>query len=171
MPRASILSLICCLSVALSSHTMAREPAAPTPVQDADTVAQITDLVMRYAVHRDAGEAQAYADLFTEDAHLSILGQNYIGRPAILARMRSAEPQTSMHLMGTIMITVESAERARGVSYAEVYIEPAAEGDEPVLTEGFAAIGIYHDRYRKTAQGWKIEARRFEPKLERATTP
>ena len=65
MPRAIILSLICCLSVALSSHTMAREPAAPTPVQDADAVAQITDLVMRYAVHRDAGEAQAYADLFT----------------------------------------------------------------------------------------------------------
>jgi hypothetical protein len=132
---------------------------------DADAERACTRLVMDYAVYRDAGNAEAYADLFTENGSLSLLGQTFNGRTAILERMRSAPPQISMHLMSTVRIYPESATRARGVSYAEVYVEGA--GEAPSKTDGFLAIGRYHDRFEKTEAGWKIAERRFERVLVR----
>ena len=133
---------------------------------DEAAVRACTQLVMDYAVHRDNGNAEAYAALFAKNASLSLLGDSWQGREAILERMRTAPAQTSLHLMSTVRIQVESPDRATGVSYAEVYIEPA--GELPLATQGFAAIGRYHDRFERTDEGWRIAERRFERVLVRS---
>ncbi len=148
-------TLPCLLFVLLSGFASA----------DNDIERECTRLIMDYAVYRDAGDAEAYANLFTENGSLSLLGQTFSSRAAILERMRTAPPQTSMHLMSTVRIFPESATRARGVSYAEVYVEGA--GEAPAKTGGFLAIGRYHDRFEKTEAGWKIAERRFERVLVR----
>ncbi len=118
-------------------------------------------LVHAYAVHRDRLDAAAFGDLFSEDATLSVLGSTFTGRAEIMQRLLDADPAVmSHHHMSTVLITAQSTDKASGVSYATVYIAPAA-GAKPAEVEGFTAVGEYHDRFVKTSDGWKIAAREF----------
>lgn len=125
-------------------------------------------LVLDYAWYRDHPDADRYAALFTEDAELSILGETYRGRPSIRQRLQSASGRT-VHLMSGIRIDQDSATSARGTSYVTVYTTPA--GDGPHDVKGFAAIGEYHDEFRKTAEGWQIARRTLVVRLRDASVP
>ena len=123
-------------------------------------------LVHGYALHRDRLAADAYANLFTEDATLHVLGQTYAGRAAIKQRLiDTPKSPISQHLMHSVLINLESQDEATGVSYVTVYLAPVTSSRLATAT-GFAAIGQYVDRFRRTEQGWKIAERRFVPQLE-----
>ena len=133
------------------------------PVKE-DIEAACTDLVRDYAYHRDRLDAAEVANLFTEDAKMSVLGQEFDGRGAIERRMLDGKGgPVTRHLMSTIRIFPESADRATGVSYVTVYISPRRDGDGPLPVEGFGGIGEYHDVFERTSDGWKIAARTFVP--------
>ena len=157
-------SLIALILLSTPLLAMGEQTAERMAAEDAERAC--TRLIMDYAVYRDAGEARRYADLFTENGSLSLLGQTWQGRDAIYERMVNAEPQRSVHLMSTVRVYPESQTTARGVSYAEVYIEGETDSG-PVETAGFMAIGRYIDRFERTPEGWKIAERRFERLLVR----
>jgi len=129
---------------------------------DADVERACGNLVLDYAYHRDRMDGAALANLFTEAGVLSVLGETYQGRSAIRARLENdREAPLSRHLMSTQRIFVDGPDRARGVSYATVYLAPRGELPRPV--EGFAGIGEYHDEFVRTPDGWKIGKREFVP--------
>ena len=121
-----------------------------------------TDLVLDYAFYRDRMDADPFANLFAEDAVLTVLGEVYTGRKAI--RQRLVEGQNgpvTRHMMSTIRIFVQDENTASGVSYVTVYGAPG--GEFPIKVEGFMGLGEYHDKFVRTTDGWKISRRTFVP--------
>ena len=119
-----------------------------------------TDLVLDYAYYRDRPDADAFADVFAEDAVLIVLDQEFVGRDAIAARLRDADSgPVYRHMMSTIRIFPAGDDKASGVSYVAVYSAPA--GDLPRPLGQPLAIGEYHDQFAHTPAGWKIQRREF----------
>ena len=121
-----------------------------------------TDLVLDYAYYRDLLAADTVAELFTEDAQMLVLGDEFVGRDAIRARLEAGRTgPLYRHLMSTIRIFVDSADHARGVSYVTVHAAPP--GDLPRPLGQPVGVGEYHDEFVRTADGWKIKRREFVP--------
>jgi ketosteroid isomerase-like protein len=119
------------------------------------------NLVLDYAVFRDRQDAASYANLFAEDAELSVLDDRFVGRTAIHQRLiESRGKETTRHLMSTIRISVEDEDNATGISYVRIYASPA--GELP-MAAAQKVVGEYHDRFERTADGWKISRREFVP--------
>jgi uncharacterized protein (TIGR02246 family) len=119
-----------------------------------------TNLVLDYAYFRDRPDAEGVANLFTEDAQLTVLGQTFVGRAAIAKRIRhAADGPVFRHMMSTIRIFPDDETHAHGVSYVAVYTAPAGPLPRPLHQP--AAVGEYHDRFVLTESGWKIARREF----------
>ena len=118
------------------------------------------DLVLDYAYYRDRPDPEGVAAVFTEDAKLEVLGQTFIGRDKIQARIEAGRGgPVFRHMMSTIRIFPENQNQASGVSYVTVYSAPPGEG--PRSISNVAAVGEYHDRFVRTEDGWKIAERKF----------
>lgn len=147
-------------------------------------IAEITNLFGRYTQSLDHGEAEAWADCFTEDgvflrpranAAVGVGASHAVGRAAIAGVARNA------HLEGkalrrrwtgnTHISPGPSAEEAFARSSLLVFL--VSEGSQPVAP-ALAGSGTYFDRLRKTADGWRIAVRALildggtpDPELER----
>jgi hypothetical protein len=126
--------------------------------------------VLDYAYYRDRPDAQAVANLFTEDAVLQVLGREYAGREAIHERIVAGTGgPVFRHMMSTIRIFPIDADLATGVSYVTVYSAPR--GDGPVPVDSFAAVGEYHDEFVRAGADCKIKRRVFVPVFLPPATP
>jgi len=115
-----------------------------------------SNLVTDYAYHRDQFNAEEFANLFTEDASLTVVSQTWVGRDNIEQRIEGLKTgSTIRHEMSTIRIVPVDENHATGVSYATIYSAPAGE----TSVSGFALMGEYHDEFVRTAEGWKISKR------------
>jgi uncharacterized protein (TIGR02246 family) len=115
-----------------------------------------TNLVYGYAYHRDQFNADEFANLFTENASLTVVGQTWVGREDIRQRIEGLKTGSSIrHEMSTIRIVPVDDDHATGVSYATIYSAPAGE----YSVSGFVLMGEYHDDFVRTAEGWKISKR------------
>ncbi len=118
-----------------------------------------TALVIDYAHHRDNFNANAFADLFTEDGVLIIGESRWVGRDAIRARIEALDNRTTIrHYMSSIRINPIDVDHATGVSYAVIYSAPSGSTE----ITGPALIGDYIDRYVRTEDGWKIAHRELK---------
>jgi uncharacterized protein (TIGR02246 family) len=130
--------------------------ASTTSFAAEDVYRACSNLVTDYAYHRDQFNATEFADLFTEDASLTVVNQTWVGRTDIGQRIEELKTgSTIRHEMSTIRIVPVDDYHATGVSYATIYA--AAAGETSV--SGFALMGEYHDEFVRTAQGWKISKR------------
>lgn len=133
---------------------------ACTAVATADVRQACEDLVLDYAYYRDRPDADGVAELFTEDAKLTVLGETWTGRQAIHERIVAGmQGPRFRHMMSTIRIFPVDANSATGVSYVTVYTSPPGDGPQPV--NGFAGLGEYHDKFVRTEAGWRIAERTF----------
>ena len=115
-----------------------------------------SNLVTDYAYHRDQFNAKEFANLFTEDASLTVVNQTWEGRNEIEKRIEGLKTgSTIRHEMSTIRIVPIDADHATGVSYATIYSAPAGE----TTVKGFALMGEYHDEFVRTPEGWKFSKR------------
>jgi ketosteroid isomerase-like protein len=116
---------------------------------------------MLYANNIDAGDGDGFADLFTEDGTLELGPVHLEGQVAIRKFANAREDgQVSSHVFSNIVINVESADAATGVTYLVLYKGKSA-GDKPIMpVPGPAMVGHYEDRFQKTTEGWKIAERR-----------
>ena len=150
-------SLLCALTTAQAS--------APAESATERIKRACENLVMDYARHRDQAQGAALAQLFTEDAELSVNGETFIGRKALLTRFAAPATHRFRHMMSNVHITVTGHKQAIGVSYALIFVGPIDKQnpDAPITVSNFVAMGEYQDTFVLTDAGWRIASRRFVP--------
>jgi len=122
--------------------------------------ADCTRLAIAYAVLVDAWRNDEFAALFADDAELVVPRGTYRGPAAIKAAMDARDRSfVSRHVITTVLVTVESPTTASGMAYLTHYKGAPPAGKSVVQGATPSAVGTYHDRYVKTAQGWRIARR------------
>lgn len=96
-----------------------------------------SNLVTDYAIHRDQFNAKEFANLFTEDASLTVVSQTWVGRAEIEQRIEGLKTgSTIRHEMSTIRIVPIDADHATGVSYATIYSAPGRDVGARLCPDG-----------------------------------
>jgi 3-phenylpropionate/cinnamic acid dioxygenase small subunit len=122
---------------------------------------QIHDVLVRYAEGIDRRDFEAVASCFMTDARASYGGRNIgPGMETIVEFLRHGVDSSlaSTHLVGNVQIEVDN-DRATSVSatIAVHVVERAGDGTR-VLIRGLR----YHDRLRRSKDGWRIAERVHE---------
>ena len=107
-------------------------------------------LILDFAYFSDHREYTSLGALFTVDGSMTRPSGNILaGREAIVKSYQSTPAdRVTRHVCTNIRIVVESADRARAVTYAVVY-----------SNNGNPRIGEFGDQFQRTAEGWRITAR------------
>ena len=146
-------------------------PAGPSSAQDMDELMRINAIVTAcerlehdYAIYRDRGNAEAFANLFTEDGEWGRPTTVIKGREAIREYIESSSggpPEAHLQLQTTIQITPIDETTATGISYALVLEAPIPEEGLPATVVGFQVASESRSTYKLTDDGWKIETREY----------
>lgn len=129
-------------------------------------------LIVRYCTFVDFGEASRIPELFTEDATWSGTDLRLDGREQItawFARREGVTRRVSRHVMTNVAVDVLSPDEAESVSYLVNYRHDRDEGDTtlPAPARLPKWVGECHDRFRRTADGWRFSARRVDVAFQR----
>jgi ketosteroid isomerase-like protein len=121
-------------------------------------------LVLDFAHFSDRQDYESLAALFAPDGVLLRPGgEPLAGRAAIVKSYRSRPPgRITRHICTNTRITVESADRARGLSYAVVYstnMNEPPEGHFGPKADPRQLIGEFEDEFVRTEEGWRIASR------------
>lgn len=109
-------------------------------------------LVALYANLNDAARWDEVAALYAEDGVMvrpTAPDAPVSGRAAILAAFRARPPRVTRHVCSNVVIDVDSVDSARGESAMLLFTG----GPAPL-------VGSFHDRFVRTAQGWRFAERR-----------
>lgn len=122
---------------------------------------ECSKLVTLFCNFNDARDYQSLADLFTEDgvfARPTDPGNPIKGRATIRERF-NAKPKELLtrHLVSNVIVTAETREAARGLSYLMLYTGQEPEAAKlPVPAAPQALIGSFKSCFARTASGWRI---------------
>ncbi|MEC7827038.1 MAG: nuclear transport factor 2 family protein [Actinomycetota bacterium] len=123
-------------------------------------------LIAEYCHLVDFGNASAIADLFTVDGYWSGPGVEMVGqdqiRAGFSARQEVARRQ-SRHLCTNVLVSVEEDE-ATSLCYLLNFRHDSLTGiaESPAPAGLPKYVGEYHDRFVRTAEGWRFASRRCE---------
>lgn len=127
-------------------------------------------LIVDYCRFVDFGEASRIADLFTEDGTWEGPEALMAGRDEIRAgflRREGVTRRVSRHVCTNVAIDVVADDEAVGLCYLVNFRHDRQEGATgdgagvvPADVPKF--VGEYHDRFRRTAEGWRLAQRRFD---------
>lgn len=138
---------------------------ATRPAADSTAVEACKTLNYRYAQARDSGNADAYGDLFAENAVFYMGKKPYDGRDAIITRLREGQDSANFArlLIDNMYIEKDGDDSATGVVYFSMYYSDA-DPDAPRPIETFRLfMGEYHDRYTLAEGGCKLAERKTVP--------
>lgn len=126
-------------------------------------------LCVDYA-HRADARSDNFADLFSDDAKLVLIGVEAHGRAGILAliRRRRAEGLLTRHLCSNVAISVGSPTDATGTVDSTYFVGRPTDGVATKRTLTPHAVGTYTDRYSLMPTGWRIAERSFRIVFRRA---
>lgn len=121
---------------------------------------QIIERLAEVATALDTRDWDALGSLFTEDAD----GYGAAGRDEIVARVRSflGGCGPSQHLLGNHRVELgvdDDRRRARSRTYGRIMHLGARGSDMEGLS--YECFGEYTDLWVSTADGWRLESRRF----------
>lgn len=145
LPVTRHLLLALALVVGLTGASTFAQSSAPALT--GDDYAEILQLYFKYPIALDSGDAEGYANLFTDDGSFG----NRVGRQALIEFVKGRNPSTVRHAPLTPLIT-PTAEGANGVVlnlFVDVAQSPA------VITR----VSQYTDTLVKTPQGWRFKTR------------
>lgn len=168
--RCGAFTRVCCLAVLSVLPDWAA--AQQTTTLTAMDYIEIQQLVNRlnFALDYCTNGGRAFADLFVDGGQF-IIDQGdgktttrrtrdelirLAGGPDCASR-KSPPSSYILHLAESLVIE-PAADGARGTSYA---IYPASKG-RYLNPETVGQLGIYHDEYVKTSEGWRFRSRRHE---------
>jgi ketosteroid isomerase-like protein len=126
-----------------------------------ETKAEIAQLFYAYAYHFDRNEPEAVAALFTSDATIDY-GPEVApiqGRDAIVPRISPGLDEiftATSHHISNVSVRLAGEETATGMAY--VYAWHRYRDGSP---DGHL-WGQYHNRFRRTRDGWRISGLRLE---------
>jgi hypothetical protein len=121
-------------------------------------------LVLDFVFFSDHQQPEALSQLFADNGVMHRPnGDSLIGRDAIYQAYQSRPPgRLTRHICTNIRITIDSADRARGVSYALIY---SANLNQPsyahfgIETEPRHIVGEFEDEFVRTPEGWRFAVR------------
>lgn len=117
-------------------------------------------LIIAYARYADTCDDENFAALFTDDGRLHRGTDTVVGREAIRAAMGTRRRDSVVrHLCSNILVDVIDADTASAVSAMTLY-RSFGSGEMPAALPPVEMIVDYHDRFRRTADGWRIADRR-----------
>jgi hypothetical protein len=121
-------------------------------------------LVLDAVYLTDRLDYAAYAALFAPEAILSRPGGAPLVGPAAIRKSYESRPATRItrHLCTNIRVTVESAERARALTYVLLFTGNSAEPAPDHFgrpADARQLVGEFEDEFERTPQGWRIRAR------------
>lgn len=124
------------------------------PTGNVSAVFECTRLAHRFCSLADRADAAGVANLFTADGKFERGDLRVEGR-AKIEQMTASRPPGMMtrHLLTTTLVDAIGEDAAEGRHYCLVYVSGAGQtAERPIVRE-------YHDRYRLTNEGWRIESR------------
>ena len=110
-------------------------------------------LINLYANLNDEARWAEAAALYAEDGLMTrptAPDAPIVGREALLASFLARPPRTSQHVVGNIVVEVESEYAAGAKSVILLFTGK----------EGPPLIGSYRDRFARTHEGWRFSERR-----------
>jgi hypothetical protein len=121
----------------------------------------ITDQMHAYARWVDLNRPEEVAESFVEDCRLNFGPGDtgwFEGRDKLIEWLRTALTPYSAtnHTISNIEITFDGADQAQSMSYVQAW-HSFVDGRPDLL-----AYGRYHDRWIRTADGWRMQERRFK---------
>jgi len=121
-------------------------------------------LVLDFVFFSDHHQPEALSQLFADDGEMHRPGgDSLIGRDAIQKLYQSRPPgRLTRHICTNIRITVDSADHARGVSYALIYscnLNQPAYAHFGIEAESRHLIGEFEDEFIRTPEGWRFAVR------------
>jgi hypothetical protein len=121
-------------------------------------------LCLQLALFTDNREFAKASECFAPDGTFSrplAPGRILRGRAQILGSLSDKPPgDTAQHCCTNIVVDVLDERNAVGTTYFTVYAERGSAGqDSSAVPQRFVFVGVYHDRYVRTDDGWKIQAR------------
>jgi hypothetical protein len=126
----------------------------------AEQFAAITNLYARYNLCSDEGDADGYADCFTEDGGLELqpLGYKVAGRDNLHAHklrdVKSRDGRYRRHWNGCLALDLLDPQTIRGRCYLIAY------NGEPTKMPNVADVGVYEDRIVRCSDGkWRFSHR------------
>lgn len=158
--------LVGILTVATSSAAFAADDLSQREV--VDIVMACERVEHDYAIYRDRRDANAFADIFTEEGEWGRSnGRILKGREAIAEYVRGlaaaqTEPEYAMQFTTTVQITPTSADTATGISYALILEAPVPEeGGRATIAGGFSIASESRSTYEISNDGCKIATREY----------
>jgi len=121
---------------------------------------EITDVLIRYATGIDTQDWPLFRTCFTPDvdADYGDIGvwHDVDGITEYMAKTHAGMPATN-HMLTNMAISVDG-DRATAVTYVHAVLVVSRDPETSV-----DAVGKYEDSLVRTADGWRIAARRFVP--------
>lgn len=116
-------------------------------------LAELDQLLARYAVGMTKNDVEAVVDVFTADGTYSAFGDTYSvdDFPTLVA----AAPK-GLFLVGPPAIEFDRPDPASGVPQSAAGEQPLSFVDQ---TDHSMRIGWYSDTYRRTERGWRLATR------------
>ncbi len=145
-----------------SGKSFAADPAETARINAIVTACE--RLEHDYAIYRDRGDAEAFANIFTEEGEWGRPTTVLKGRDAIrdyIASSSDHPPEAHMQFTTTIQITPVNETTATGISYAIVLEAPIPEDGLPVTISAFQVASESRSLYKLTDDGWKIATREY----------
>jgi ketosteroid isomerase-like protein len=109
-------------------------------------------LIALYANLNDDARWDEVAALYAQDGVMfrpTAPDAGVEGREAILAAFKARPARTTRHVCSNVVIDVDSEDSARGTSAMLLF-----------TGEGAPLVGSFHDRFVRTAEGWRFAERR-----------
>ncbi len=131
---------------------------------------QCRDLVAAVAQRGDRRDLQGAAELFADDGVWVRGGRPYEGRAGVIdSYNRIPATQFTRHMSANCVVTVLDADHAEAVTYyLAFHHDPGlVEATFPLPLDPPFSLGEWHDRFVRTAEGWRIARRETKRLFER----
>ena len=121
-------------------------------------------LMLLYCRHVAHLAPEAFAALFTEDAYYNTAAHPEMnGRAEILDWIRAyPRNRRARHCSTNQIVEVIDADNATGTSYAMVFRQEDPVDGAPSANVAPRAVVEYRDKFRRTAEGWRIAERQYQ---------
>ncbi|MEJ7687383.1 MAG: nuclear transport factor 2 family protein [Variovorax sp.] len=122
-------------------------------------------LCVDFANNLDARRYQQVLDLFAEDGTLDRMGTAFVGRQEI-GRFLASRPTgvTTRHLCTNIRVIFDNEAHAVGSCYV-LFFQGTGDEGTPKMSQAPSVVE-YHDRFKRTGAGWKIQERRIRMAIQ-----
>jgi hypothetical protein len=149
---------------ALLAFTLAATAAGgPIGLDRVASVQDIEALSISYGYDLDFMDADGLANLFSEDGRWEMSPTPLVGRKAIhdFWASQAGRPYVTRHVITNTRVEFSDPNHAKGTAYLTMYrFDP--NHPETIKSLEPALLGLLHDEYVRTEDGWRFELRHLD---------